>query len=1272
MREGTVTAAIELPEPGGDVLAELSPIQRAYLVGDQSGLELRGPARYYLGCDLDPERVAGIGSRLRRLTVENDVLRTAVGDGLALSTLPPEVAGDVDVTVYEVNDAAFEAANTEVRTRLSDDGFTFAVWPQLEAVVVRSSVRARLHLVYALWLMDASALELFLVELVAGAAAASAPTTVAPRGPSRDRAARDERFWRARAAQLPAPAELPLRPEWRQAGAAVAHRVTTLEPKATEAIARVAQEHGITPSMAYLAAYGATLGRLGGGAPHTLTVLQSQRAEPLTRATLGNCGNTMPLEIAAARERPFVELARATQGRYLSQAMHASLSGAQIARLVDPSGDPRRLPHPYAFTAFKVDTLTEARHGLRRCWDEVQLRVPQVLIDHQVAMDADGSVRLGFDWRADAFDPSFVEDLVDQHTALLHELAADPDRWTRARRPVGAGSAARSDPVPVSHTVQERVLRTVAARPEAPAVIDADGTLTYAQLADGAHAVAHLLLDAGARSGDRVAVHVARGGAQVVAVFGSLLAGCVYVPLDRSVPRGRLDAIARQAEMRFALTDGEPSVDGGWLARGARPLRVSSKPGRRRPLPVVEAPAVAYVIFTSGSTGEPKGVVISHHAVLGTLDAVNDLLGVDDGDRVLSVSSAGFDLSVYDMLGPLLRGGSVVMLSEQTARNPAAWAELIEHHGVTLWNSAPALASLLAEERPPVPSVRAFLLSGDWIPLTLPGALQQLAPGADVFSLGGATEGAIWSIYHPVAPEDCTGRSIPYGRPLPGQSILVLDPERRTCADWEIGEIFIAGAGVAEGYVNDPQRTIEAFIDDPELGWIYRTGDRGRRHPSGVVEFLGRSDTQVKLNGHRVELGEVEQLLERFVEVQRCAACVRGEGRRKGIVAFVSLAPGAQTGWREEAQAALEDRLPRYMVPDAIIELPAIPLTSNGKIDRRRLEAIPIGDAASDRAPALQSQDRESYEVATCWQEVLDTPPGDASFFDAGGGSYDAIRLLSTLRSRFGHDVAFGDFMTAPTVSGLAALCRGVGKGQRNGMWASRPRPSEQPDVRVALFPPVGGGVSCYMDLTRALSLDADIHVVGFDGPVAELAGGEGALGGLARRCLEQLPVDAWAADGVPLVLAGWSFGGALAFEAARALGIEVARVVVVDTPVATGARADAQPSESVLLAGFVRDVEVVGGVAVGVEQVAEDPVLAARFAVYRQNLTALASWRPTRLEVPVAELRAAAGSAEPDAGAWARVAPVASVVALTGGHFDVFDADNLQRVARAIEGAVR
>ncbi|MET7987505.1 amino acid adenylation domain-containing protein [Streptomyces sp. NPDC005281] len=1308
---GTTTVrAPRAPHPPDLVLG---PLQRAYLVGDQDGLELRGPARYYVACELPVSAVDSVQQRLDRLVRDNPVLRTGVGDDLTPTPAPGEAI--VPVTVLEATQSSFDALDSGVREEFRSDSLTFEAWPQLRVTVVRSPRRARIHLVYALWLMDAASLARFLEGLAHDTDGVTTDPEPAPTAGRRRE--RDERYWREVAPTLPETAEAPLRPDWRHAGRAVTHRMLHLDSRTAQAITRQANRHGLTLPMVFLTVYGTLLGALGGGRPHTLTLVLSPQDPRTGTRQLGNRGIPLPVGMPAPEGRDFVSLAREVQGSVLELSLHSSLSGPEIARLADPTADRRRLLHPFAFTATETDTPREAAHGLRRDWETVQLRVPQVLLDHQVIVDGDGTIRLGFDGRTDAFDDGFLDDFVEQYAHAVDRLAADGTDWTSpGRRTLPAADSAdrsnrdvrtltatdasdrtrpdrrtltatdasdRSSPDrrtltatdaagparPKGATLQQRVLATVERTPDALAVRDGEGTLTYTALADAAAEVAQRLVGAGAQVGDHVAIHLPRGRGQVVAILGALLAGCVYIPLDGGLPHGRLDRITRQSGLRFAVVTDERNTVDAWRRRDVRTIAVpTTAPGRGR-LPAREAPDVAYVIFTSGSTGEPKGVVIRHDAVLNTIDAVNDLLRLGPSDSVLSVSSIGFDLSVYDIFGPLLVGAAVVIPPEDCARTPSAWTRIVTEHSVTIWNSAPALAALLAEEGGALPSIRSYLLSGDWIPLHLPTALERLSAGAEVISLGGATEGSIWSIHHRITPADRTGRSIPYGRPLAGQDILVLNAQRDECPDWHIGEIHIAGHGVADGYLNDPRRTAQAFADDPEHGWIYRTGDRGRRGPDGVVEILGRIDTQVKVNGYRVELGEIEALLDALPHVRRSAACVPQDGG--GVLACVTLSADAPADWPERGIAALRDQLPAYMVPYALVDLDEIPLTANGKVDHRRLRTAATPPPAPTAAATPPDRGPHAQEVTACWTELLGrTPDGAEGFFDSGGSSLDAIRLLSMLRGRYGYDIPFGRFLSDPTVTGLAQLCS-AGRGSASeAVWSFAPRPVARPRGRVIFFPPVGGGVACYAGLIRGLPADLDVHVLGFDRPFDVAGGTPHTLAAQADLCLNHLKTRIDDPD-VPCALVGWSFGGALAAEAARTAPYPLTRVVLLDTPVSTEAR-HCEGREVVMVTEFVDDIRRAGGVVISAEAVRTEPALHRRFEVYRQNILLLRDWQPSPVPVPVVQFRAGEQPAEPNPDAWREWAPKLRTLALTGGHFDVFQERNLRHVQDEIEDGLR
>ncbi|WP_009900935.1 amino acid adenylation domain-containing protein, partial [Burkholderia thailandensis] len=361
-------------------------------------------------------------------------------------------------------------------------------------------------------------------------------------------------------------------------------------------------------------------------------------------------------------------------------------------------------------------------------------------------------------------------------------------------------------------------------------------------------------------------IRLPRGPEQIAAAFGVLAAGACYVPVDIAQPPARRALIERAAGIRAAIGEA-PAPDAETPHFGVAALARSAP--LAAPLPVAPQ-GTAYVIYTSGSTGVPKGVEMTHEAAMNTIDAINPLLGANADDRLLAVSALDFDLSVYDLFGVLGAGGGLVLPTQDEARDAARWIELIERHRVTLWNSAPALLEM-ALAAPAAHgacrSVRAALVSGDWIALDLPARLRERCGRACAFhALGGATEAGIWSNVQTVDAVPPHWRSIPYGRPLPGQAYRVVDEAGRDAPDYVAGELLIGGASLARGYRNDPALTAERFVESGAGRW-YRTGDRGRYWPDGTLEFLGRADRQVKVRGHRIELGEIEAALSAHPQV---------------------------------------------------------------------------------------------------------------------------------------------------------------------------------------------------------------------------------------------------------------------------------------------------------------------------------------------------------------------------------------------------------------------
>ncbi|HEY6323840.1 MAG TPA: amino acid adenylation domain-containing protein, partial [Thermoanaerobaculia bacterium] len=489
------------------------------------------------------------------------------------------------------------------------------------------------------------------------------------------------------------------------------------------------------------------------------------------------------------------------------------------------------------------------------------------------------------------------------------------------------------------------------------------------------------------------------GWEQAAATLGILAAGAAYLPLDPGLPPARLAWLLADAGARWAVTaprldralawpagverlcldeeEHEPDAaaerQAGALAADepradgeAQPLAVAvsaGEPGERREAAATAwgaaagAGALAYVIYTSGSTGQPKGVMVEHRAAVNTVLDINRRFAVGPRDRVLAFSALGFDLSVYDLFGLLGAGGSLVVPDPASRRDPAQLAALLRRAAVTIWNSVPALMEMLVDylagrgEMLP-PSLRLVLLSGDWIPVTLPERIWRLAPGARVVSLGGATEAAIWSVIHPVERVDPAWSSIPYGLPLTNQTWHVLDDGFEARPDWVAGELHIGGLGLARGYWRDPERTALAFRPHPVTGErLYRTGDLGRYLPDGELELLGRRDLQVKIQGYRVELGEVEAALGQHPAVRQAVAAVVGDGPGERRLAAYVVGRHDRTLDLAELRRFAAARLPDYMLPVLWTELDALPLSANGKVDRRALP--PPGGLGVPAAAAL-------------------------------------------------------------------------------------------------------------------------------------------------------------------------------------------------------------------------------------------------------------------------------------------------------------------------------
>jgi pyochelin synthetase len=533
-----------------------------------------------------------------------------------------------------------------------------------------------------------------------------------------------------------------------------------------------------------------------------------------------------------------------------------------------------------------------------------------------------------------------------------------------------------------------------------------------------------------------VAVVLDKGWDQIAAVLGVLYAGAAYLPIDPRQPLARRQQLLELGQVQVAVVHDSASTEYG---AGYTLVAVDDKQTLAQdatPLPIEQRlDDLAYVIFTSGSTGQPKGVMIDHRGAINTVLDMNQRFAVTAQDVVLSVSALNFDLSVYDIFGVLGAGGTLVLPEPERLTDPAHWNELMRRHGVTLWNSVPALlqiwldylqaSAIKADSR-----LRMAWLSGDWIPVKLPDQAHALLPELQLISLGGATEASIWSIYYPISQVGTDWASIPYGKPLANQTMHVLNAQMQDCPMWAEGDIYIGGVGLAKGYWGDAEKTQERFIAHPQTGRrLYKTGDLGRYLPDGNIEFLGRSDFQVKLNGYRVELGEIAAQLRKQPGVQEAFVTVtepEGE-RKKQLVAYVVAQAGLQTALNQaDLRTALAQLLPEYMVPYHYVVLERLPLSANGKVDVRQLPQPQTQEP--DVKPAQPPRTDTETQLHRMWAGVFGRSDFGVTdnFFDLGGNSLDVVGVATKVQASYGlqqleQRELLQYFFEQPTIEGLAA-----------------------------------------------------------------------------------------------------------------------------------------------------------------------------------------------------------------------------------------------------------
>jgi amino acid adenylation domain-containing protein len=763
--------------------------------------------------------------------------------------------------------------------------------------------------------------------------------------------------------------------------------------------------------------------------------------------------------------------------------------------------------------------------------------------------------------------PAEAERLAGRFAVLLRGAVRDPgsrlgelelltpkEYWQLVLEPYSGVQAELPD-----RCVHELFAEEAAKHPERIAVVSEEGRLTAGELDERSNRLANHLRAFGVGPEVRVAVFLERSCDAIVAFLGVLKAGGAYVPLDSAFPRERLAAMLEQAQPAAVITQErlleslpDPSTHPARRICLDAEAGVIARQDARAPASGVRLENLLYLLFTSGSSGRPKGVAVEHRQLLHYLAGALERLDPPEGASFATVSTLAADLGNTSIFPALVRGGTLHVLSREQASDPSSLADAFARDPVDILKIVPSHLSalLLSERSDAVLPRRLLILGGEASSRELIEQVRAQAPELRIVNHYGPTETTVgattWTVPEPLSAEVSR---LPLGHPLPGARTYLLNSVLQPVPVGVTGEIYIGGGGVARGYLGAPDQTAERFLPEPFSGLegqrFYRTGDLARQRPDGSLEFLGRADSQVKIRGFRIELGEIEAVLQSHPDLWECAVVAEESGAEPQLVAYV--VPRRQhRAFPADLRGHLAERLPGYMLPAVFVRLEALPLTPNGKLDRRALP--PPGDdpGAAARGSGARPRNLLELELVKIWEDLLHLSPigTDESFFEIGGHSLLAVRLMAQIEKRLNCPLPLAALYRSPTIGELAKLLESDAK-------LAEPSPLVPIQAHGGRPPffcvhPMGGEVLCYYHLSRALGKDQPFYGLQAAG-LEQPADGDLSIPEMAAQYLGA--IRAVAPTG-PYLVGGYSFGCKVAFEIAhqlRRIGEEVSLLALLD-----------------------------------------------------------------------------------------------------------------------------
>lgn len=893
----------------------MTDLQYSYWIGSRSERNFGGfMPNICFEARVDGIDVERLETSLNYMIRKHKMLQSAVTDDAMVRAVS---YNDYRIRVNDLSEMSEDRQESElkkIRERLKDISYTFNKWPWF--TVEYSDLgngNGVLHIEIELILFDIWSIRIFLEEWydiykngdkndVPGITYGQYTAYLRNRNSS-EQYETDRRYWESRITEFTEPPKLPMKNGGKDFDKRFCHLSYVISDDIWSKLTEKSRIYNVTPTAVLLTAYAKILRKWSENKSFILnmTAFDRDMIHKDMGRLIGEFTNTFLIQAEENKGIRFADEVKENQRQVFEGINHRSYNG--IAVLRDIAKERKISPFdciaPFVFTcALTGDNdykLNPGENFFGRF--EQYSRTPQVLVDCQL-FEFDGHLNLVWDYADKVFPDGMISSMYKELIRYLEKIA--DSSWDGAvdyilSDKICAGYKKLNDTADTEMNTGlmfSDFIRISEKNPDRTAVVSGNVRITYGQLRKSAFVIAEKLSDMGVKAGDAVLIHTERGWKEIVSALGILIAGGAYVGVRKNDSTERKQLIAEKCGAAVIITDtASMGICKSELLIGDEYIKAApvSEQKIKGHIADIRKDSLAYVIFTSGSTGEPKGVQITHESAMNTIYAVNRKFEIGQSDAVIAISALQFDLSVYDIFGMLSSGGKIVTVPSERKSDPEFWLELAEKENITVWNSVPALFEMLVETMELHKKgyhFRKVLLSGDWIPLDLPKRYWKFCTEADIYSLGGATEASIWSNYYPVKYIDENWKSIPYGYPLENQTMYVLDNELVLCPPYVEGDIYIGGKGTALGYIGDKEKTDAVFITQHESGErIYKTGDRGYLSDEGYIVFMGRNDRQIKLNGYRMELDEIRNVIESVSGVKKAIVVKKTAGSGNAVLA---------------------------------------------------------------------------------------------------------------------------------------------------------------------------------------------------------------------------------------------------------------------------------------------------------------------------------------------------------------------------------------------------